>query len=151
MNETLQGQLVKELRLRGISSGADGDVFLPAFMADYSRRFGRVPREAHDAHRPLRGDEDLDHVFEWQEDCRMSRDLVVHFKRRAHLVTPTSETLPLGGMAVRVREGRTAAWGCTARSASCAGTGAAASPGTGHLCSGEKRTSLPGLTEREAA
>jgi hypothetical protein len=34
----------------------------------------------------------------------MSRDLVVHFKRRAHLVSPTSETLPLGGKAVRVHE-----------------------------------------------
>ncbi len=34
----------------------------------------------------------------------MSRDLVVHFKRRAYLVTPTWETLPLGGKAVRVHE-----------------------------------------------
>ncbi len=104
MNKTLQDRLVKELRLRGISGMNDGNAFLPTFMADYNRRFGRAPREAHDAHRPLRGDEDLDRIFSWQEDRRLSRDLVVHFKRRAYLVTPTSETLPLGGKAVRVHE-----------------------------------------------
>lgn len=104
MNKTLQDRLVKELRLRDISSMADGNAYLPTFMADYNRRFGRAPREAHDAHRSLRGDEDLDHIFAWQEDRRMSRDLVVHFKRRAYLVTPTPETLPFGGKTVRVHE-----------------------------------------------
>jgi homeodomain-containing protein len=101
MNKTLQDRLVKELRLRGISSMAEGNAYLPTFMADYNRRFGRAPR---DAHRPLRGDEDLDHIFAWQEDRRMSSNLTVHFKRRAYLVTPTPETLPLAGKAVRVHE-----------------------------------------------
>jgi hypothetical protein len=104
MNKTLQDRLVKELRLQGISSMADGNAFLPTFMADYNRRFRRAARDAHDAHRPLRGDEDLDHIFAWQENRRMSGNLTVHFKRRAYLVTPTRETLPLGGKTVRVHE-----------------------------------------------
>jgi len=104
MNKTLQDRLVKELRLRAISSMADGNAFLPTFMEDYNRRFRRAPREAHDAHRPLRGDEDLDHIFTSQENRRMSGNLTVHFKRRAYLVTPTPETLPLGGKTVRVHE-----------------------------------------------
>ncbi len=34
----------------------------------------------------------------------MSGNLTVHFQRLAYLVSPTSETLPLGGKAVRVHE-----------------------------------------------
>jgi len=67
MNKTLQDRLVKELRLRGVSGMPDGNALLPTFMADHNRRFGRSPQDPHDAHRPLSGDEDLDHIFAWQE------------------------------------------------------------------------------------
>ena len=104
MNKTLQDRLVKELRLGGISGMAAGNGYLPAFIEDYNQRFARSPRDPHDAHRPLRGDEDLDHIFAWQEERRMTRNLTVHFKRRAYLVAPTPETLPLGGREVTVHE-----------------------------------------------
>jgi hypothetical protein len=39
MNKTLQDRLVKELRLRGISTMEAGNAFLPGFMADYNQRF----------------------------------------------------------------------------------------------------------------
>src|ERR1700747_1086050 len=80
MNKTLQDRLVKELRLCGISTMAAGNAFLPEFMEDYNRRFGRTPKNSHDAHRPLRSDEDLSRIFTWQEERMMSRNLVVHFK-----------------------------------------------------------------------
>ena len=37
MNKTLQDRLVKELRLRGISTMEAGNAFLPEFMADYNQ------------------------------------------------------------------------------------------------------------------
>jgi transposase len=104
MNKTLQDRLVKELRLRGISSMAEGNAYLITFMEDYNRRFAHAPRNPEDAHRPLRGDEDLDHIFAWREDRCMSTNLAVHFKRRAYLVTPTPDTLPLGKKTVQVYE-----------------------------------------------
>ena len=70
MNKTLQDRLVKELRLRGISGMAAGNRYLPAFIEDYNCRFGRAPGSSHDAHRPLRGDENLDYIFAWQEQRR---------------------------------------------------------------------------------
>ena len=51
---------MKELRLRAISTPDAANAYLPAFRADYNRRFGREPLSLHDAHRPLRDDEDLD-------------------------------------------------------------------------------------------
>lgn len=63
MSRTLQDWLAKELRLRDISGKEDGNTFLPAFMEDYNKRFSRAPRDEHDAHRPPRCDEDLDHIL----------------------------------------------------------------------------------------
>jgi hypothetical protein len=40
-DKTLQDRLVKELRLRGISTMEGGNAFLPQFMADYNPRFGQ--------------------------------------------------------------------------------------------------------------
>jgi hypothetical protein len=73
-------------------------------MADYNRRFGRPAKSAHDAHRPLRSDEDLSRIFTWQEERTMSRNLVVHFKRVTYLVEPGPQTLPFAGKRVRVFE-----------------------------------------------
>ena len=42
-NGTLQDRLVKEMRLRGIDTLAAGNALLPAFMADYNRRFAKPP------------------------------------------------------------------------------------------------------------
>ena len=50
-NLTLQDRLVKEMRLRGIGGIEAGNAYLPAFMADYNRRFGVAPRNPADAHR----------------------------------------------------------------------------------------------------
>jgi len=101
---TLQDRLVKELRLRAISTPEAGNAYLPLFQADYNQRFGREPLSPHDAHRPLRDDEDLDLIFTWQEVRKLSRNLTFHYKRVMYLVEPGPETLPLAGERCRVHE-----------------------------------------------
>lgn len=49
---TLQDRLTVELRLRGIRRAADAAAFLPAFRADFNRRFAHAPAEASPAWRP---------------------------------------------------------------------------------------------------
>ena len=104
MNKTLQDRLVKEMRLRGISSMAAANAYAPEFMADYNRRFAREPMNAHDSHRPLQPNEDLAHIFTWQEERTMTRNLVVHFRRLTYLIVPTPETLALAGRRVLIHE-----------------------------------------------
>ncbi len=101
---TLQDRLVKELRLRGISTPEAGNAYLPEFRADYNERFGREPGSPHDAHRPVRDDEDLDRIFTWQEERKLSRNLTLHYKRVIYLVEPGPETLRLAGKCCRVHE-----------------------------------------------
>ena len=88
---TLQDRLVKELRLRGISTMDDANAYLPEFMEDYNRRFGRVARNDHDAHRPLTERDCLDDIFTWQEERRVTAQLTVHHKHTMYLLEPTEE------------------------------------------------------------
>jgi hypothetical protein len=50
--QTLQDRLVSELRLRGISTPAAANAFLPAFLADLNPRFARAPADPAAAWRP---------------------------------------------------------------------------------------------------
>ena len=56
---TLQDRLVKELRLRGISTPYAANAFAAEFMADYNRRFAKTPRHDFNMHRPLDVDDNL--------------------------------------------------------------------------------------------
>jgi hypothetical protein len=90
-HQTLQDRLVKELRLRGICTIDEANAYLPEFMDDYNRRFGRVARNDHDAHRPLLERDGLDDIFTWQEERRVTAQLTVHHKRTMYLLEPTPE------------------------------------------------------------
>ncbi len=54
-NRTLQDRLVKEFRLVGISSIAEANRALPAYLKDFNRRFAIQPRQCEDAHRSSEG------------------------------------------------------------------------------------------------
>jgi hypothetical protein len=101
---TLQDRLVKELRLRGLSSLEAANVYAPEFVRDYNERFGRTPLSDHDAHRPVRDDEDLALLFTWQEDRKISKELTLHFRRGLYLIEPGPETLELRGQRCCVHE-----------------------------------------------
>jgi hypothetical protein len=90
-NKTLQDRLVKELRLRDISTMQDANAYLPEFAQDYNRRFGRPARNDRDAHRPLLAHDHLDDIFTWQEERRVTAQLTVHHKRTMYLLEPTEE------------------------------------------------------------
>ncbi|WP_238267937.1 ISNCY family transposase, partial [Cupriavidus pauculus] len=91
MNGTLQDRLVKELRLRGISSMAAANAYTPTFVADFNARFGKVPRSDFDAHRPLRGDEDLARIFSWREWRKVSQSLTLQYAKVRYLLEDLPE------------------------------------------------------------
>jgi hypothetical protein len=80
------------------------NVFAPAFIDSYNARFGRDPMSDHDAHRPVRKDEDLEQILCWQEDRKISKELTVHFQGGRYLIEPSPETLELRGRRCRVHE-----------------------------------------------
>jgi transposase len=86
---TLQDRLVKELRLRGISTIAAANAYAPSFIASYNAHFAKPPKSTFDAHRPLRDDEDLDALLTWRELRRVTKSLTVQYDRVMYLLADT--------------------------------------------------------------
>ena len=99
---TLQDRLVKELRLRGISTMEAANAFMAEFIADYNARFAKVPRNNHNAHRQLRPDENLDLIFTWREPQCVSKSLTIQYDKMLYLLTDTPEHRKLAGRYVDV-------------------------------------------------
>jgi len=99
--KTLQDRLVKELRIRNISSVQEANRFLEqTYIASYTRKYGVPPKDARDAHRPLskRERDALPETF-----CRMAtrvlqNDFTVSFESQWFQVMKTS------GLAIRPRD-----------------------------------------------
>lgn len=86
---TLQDRLVKEFRLRGISSMDEANAFADEFMADYNRRFAKAPKHDFDVHRPLEADDDLGAIFTWREPRRVSKSLTVQYDKVLYMIEDT--------------------------------------------------------------
>ena len=79
--ETLQDRLVKEMRLLGISDIQEANRFLHrTFLPDYNRRFGKMPANPQDAHRPLLVSHRLEDIFCLKTHRTVMNDFTVRFK-----------------------------------------------------------------------
>ena len=73
-NLMLQDRLVKELRLRGISTREAANACAPSFIAEFNRRFGKPPKSDLDAHRPMRANEDLRQILAYRVPRKTRKD-----------------------------------------------------------------------------
>jgi hypothetical protein len=108
-NQTLQDRLVKELRLAGAATLAEGNALLPAFIADYNARFAKPPANQKNLHRRLRAGDDLDDAFAWKEERTLSQALTLQYDKILFILEPTDQakaaigkrsawsTTPMGG------------------------------------------------------
>jgi hypothetical protein len=88
-HKTLQDRLVKELRLAGACTLAEGNALLPAFIADYNARFAKPAANNKDLHRPLRAGDDLEDAFAWKEQRRLSHALTLQYDKMIFVVEPS--------------------------------------------------------------
>jgi transposase len=102
VNQTLQDRLVKEMRLRGISSMTDGNAYLPEFMADLNQRFAVDPRSTVNAHRPLTAKDNLARILTWQETRTLSKNLTLQFEKIVYQIQTTRPTYALRNAHVTV-------------------------------------------------
>lgn len=105
-NRTLQDRLVKEMRLRGLSTMAEGNAYLPEFRADYNRRFAVSPRSAENAHRPLLPQDDLARILTVQELRHLSKNLTLNYHNVICQIQTPRPTYALRQAEVVVREDR---------------------------------------------
>ncbi len=91
-HKALQDRLVKELRLQEISSAEAANAYMPTFIAEYNGRFAKEPRGSHDAHRAVREDENLDLIFAWREQRKVTQTLTLHYDRKMYLLEDSPQT-----------------------------------------------------------
>jgi len=89
---TLQDRLVKEFRLKDISTMEAANDFAAEFMADYNRRFAKEPRHNFDVHRVLDVDDDLGNIFTWREPRRVSKSLTVQYDKILYLIEDNEQS-----------------------------------------------------------
>lgn len=88
-NKTLQDRLVKELRLRNISTIAAANAYMPEFMKDYNQRFAKAPLRSGDAHRALQSYEILDEILCFKQERTVSNSLTIQHDRVLYLIEDT--------------------------------------------------------------
>jgi hypothetical protein len=101
-HKTLQDRLVKELRLAGAGTLAQGNALLPAFIADYNARFAKPPANRKDLHRPMRAGDDLDDAFAWKEERTLSRALTLQYDKVLFVLEPGDQAKAAIGKRVTV-------------------------------------------------
>ncbi|MET2832262.1 ISNCY family transposase [Mesorhizobium shangrilense] len=101
-NQTLQDRLVKELRLRGISTIEAANAYAAEFATDFNARFGKEPRNPKDMHRPLADHENLDSAMCRKEMRTLSQALTLRYDKVLFILDPSVFAKRLAGKKVVV-------------------------------------------------
>lgn len=78
--QTLQDRLVKEMRLANVCTMAEANMFLEGFLESYNKKFGILPANNENAHKPLETNMNLETVFSIQEIRTLSKNLDFQYK-----------------------------------------------------------------------
>lgn len=106
VNGTLQDRLVKEMRLKGISTIKEGNKFLPEFVRQYNRKFAVEPVNPKDAHRALLPSENLEKILVKKEARVLSKNLEFQYKNTTYQVKTQRPTYSMRHAPVVVSESR---------------------------------------------
>jgi len=101
-NKTLQDRLVKELRLQGIQTIEEANIFAPSFIKDYNARFGKEPRNLKDMHRPLASHENLDGAMCHKFERTLTKSLTLRYDKVLFILEPSDIAVSLAGQRVTV-------------------------------------------------
>ncbi|AXJ96446.1 ISNCY family transposase [Sphingomonas sp. FARSPH] len=89
-NRTLQDRLIKEMRLRDISTMEKGNLFLGEYIRMHNEQFARPPRSDQNGHRPA-PNLDLRSLMTYTVERKVFKDLTVSFNKIRY-VLEESET-----------------------------------------------------------
>lgn len=76
--ETLQDRLVKEMRLRGIKSIEEANIFLQTYLSSFNDRFAVEPQEKADVHRQIKG-LNLEGILSVKTERRLNNDYTIAY------------------------------------------------------------------------
>lgn len=91
---TFQDRLIKEMRLEGIKSKEEANIFLEGYLPTYSQRFGIIPAKKVNLHRRIPKGIDLDRIFSVRTKRALRRDFtIIHNKGLYQIETTPPNTI----------------------------------------------------------
>lgn len=105
---TLQDRLVKEMRLRGISSIAEANEFLKEYLPIYNRRFAKKAAEAENLHRPIPKGLNLERILCIKTERTVRNDFTIAHDRKLYQIEEAVKTKKL--MVEQYTDGSMAIW-----------------------------------------
>jgi len=104
-NQTLQDRLVKEMRLRGISTLDQGNAFVAEYMAMHNESFAVAPRSQEDAHRKvLHSAREIELILAHQKQRRLSKNLTCQYANSFYQIDSPQQKYTLRNAHVTVCE-----------------------------------------------
>jgi len=107
---TLQDRLVKEMRLRAISSIPEANEFLKAYLPIYNRRFAKKAAQAENLHRPIPKGLDIHRILCVKTERTLRNDFTIAHDRKLYQIEEAVKTkkllveeYPDGSMAIWCR------------------------------------------------
>jgi len=84
-NGVLQDRLIKEMRLRKISSVEEGNRYLEEdFIESHNKKFGKAPADSQDGHIPLNPKEDLEKILATRGERSISKNLTIQYNNQLY-------------------------------------------------------------------
>jgi hypothetical protein len=103
-NKTLQDRLVKELRIRSISSIEDANKFMEEFKADFNQRFAKIPLSSINSHRILQSHENIEKSLCFKAIRTLTCNLTIQQDRVQYLIDDTEENRKLKRQKIDLHE-----------------------------------------------
>jgi len=92
MNRTLQGRLIKELKLAHISSQEEANIFLrEKFIPRFNQKFSVPPLEDKEGHKRYEGSQELKEILSCHEVRVISKELSFSFNNAIYVITDTTQ------------------------------------------------------------
>jgi transposase len=105
---TLQDRLVKEMRLRGISSIAEANAFLKEYLPIFNRRFARKAAHIENLHRPIPKGLNLHRILCIKTERTVRNDFTIAHDRKLYQIEEAVNTKKL--MVEEYTDGSMAVW-----------------------------------------
>jgi len=105
---TLQDRLVKEMRLRGVSSIAEANEFLKEYLPPYNRRFAKKAAHTENLHRPISKGLNLHRILCIKTERTVRNDFTIAHDRKLYQIEEAVNTKKL--MVEEYTDGSMAVW-----------------------------------------
>jgi transposase len=90
-NGVLQDRLIKEMRLKKISSIAEANQYLEEeFIDEDNKQFGKPPADPINGHKPLSPKENLEEILTTQNERTVSKNLTIQYNNRIYQLKTTT-------------------------------------------------------------